>query len=343
VATRYHTEHHELIVKPDAAKLLPTLVRHFDEPFADSTAIPTWYVSELARRHVKVVLCGEGGDEVLAGYETYRARRFAQAYARLPRFVGRVVPGIVRRLPVSHARASFDYKAKKFVSGAHLPPAAGHLWWKMVLEEDVKASLYANGTADHVSPTVRLFEALYEESDGDDLDRLQYIDTVLYLPADLLAKGDRMSMAHSLEARVPFLDRAVVEFARRIPSRLRMKGLTTKYLLRRAMRGRLPESILSGRKKGFNVPMAGWLWGGLRDFTHDVLSPTRLRRQGLLDPDGVGRLLAQHMTRQIDRSREIWALLFLVVWHDEVLRAVQPTGTAAAATDTWRRPTEKIA
>jgi asparagine synthase (glutamine-hydrolysing) len=343
VATRFRTEHHELIVRPDAAKLLPTLVRHFDEPFADSTAIPTWYVSELARRHVKVVLCGEGGDEVLAGYETYRARRFVQAYSHLPGFAKRLVPGIVRRLPVSHARASFDYKAKKFIGGAHLPPAAGHLWWKMVLEEDVKASLYPNGDGDGLAPTVRLFESLYDESDGDDLDRLQYIDTVLYLPADLLAKADRMSMAHSLEARVPFLDRAFVEMARRIPSRLRMKGLTTKYLLRRAMRGRLPEAILAGRKKGFNVPMAGWLWGDLRDFTHDVLSPTRLRRQGLLDPDGVGRIVAQHMTRQIDRSREIWALLFLVVWHDEVLRGVRSTGTATAGAEAWRRPTEKIA
>src|SRR5204862_4456382 len=116
VATRYGTEHHELIVRPDAIDLLPKLVRHFDEPFADSTAIPVWYVSELARRHVKVVLCGEGGDEMLAGYETYRARRWAAAYARLPRLLGeRALPALVRRLPVSHERVSFDYKAKRFV------------------------------------------------------------------------------------------------------------------------------------------------------------------------------------------------------------------------------------
>src|SRR6184192_4096913 len=164
VATRFGTEHHELIVRPDAAALLPKLVHHFGEPFADSTAIPTWYVSELARRHVKVVLCGEGGDEILAGYETYRARRFAALYGRLPRAIGGwLVPGIVRRLPVSHARASFDYKAKKFVAGAYLPPAAGHLWWKTVLAEDVKAALYANGTAAEVEATVRLFEDLYAE------------------------------------------------------------------------------------------------------------------------------------------------------------------------------------
>ncbi len=331
VAARYGTEHHELVVRPDAATLLPALVRHFDEPFADSTAIPVWYVSELARRHVKVVLCGEGGDEVLAGYETYRARRYASLYARLPRLVGeRLVPGLVRRLPVSHARVSFDFKAKRFVGGAYLPPAAGHLWWKTVLAEDAKAALYVDGGASQVDPTVRLFEALWDEADGDDIDRLQYVDSRLYLPGDLLAKADRMSMAHSLEARVPFLDHAVVELGRMIPSRLRLRGLTTKYLLRRAMRGRLPAAIVGGRKKGFNVPMSAWLCGGLREFARDLLAPSRLRRQGLLDPAAVGRLLDEHLARRADWSHAIWTLLVLVVWHDEVLHGMQPPAALAA-------------
>src|SRR5205809_21979 len=276
LAARFGTEHHELIVRPDAAALLPKLVHHFGEPFADSTAIPTWYVSQLARRHVKVVLCGEGGDEILAGYETYRARRFAALYGRLPRPIGGwLVPGIVRRLPVSHARASFDYKAKKFVAGAYLPPAAGHLWWMTMMAEDVKAALYANGhgggngNGRSLDPTLRLYEALYRESDGDDLDRLQYIDTTLYLPGDLLAKTDRMSMAHSLEARVPFLDRAVVELARRIPPRLRLRHLRTQFMLRRAMAGRQPEPILRQSKHGINLTLASWLAGALRDFAQD--------------------------------------------------------------------------
>ena len=329
VAARYGTEHHELVVRPDAATLLPTLVRHFDEPFADSTAIPVWYVSELARRHVKVVLCGEGGDEVLAGYETYRARRFASLYGRLPRLIGAgLLPALVRRLPVSHERVSFDYKAKRFVAGAYLPPAAGHLWWKTVLGEEAKAALYANGTAARVEPTLRLYDRLWGEADGDDIDRLQYIDTALYLPADLLTKADRMSMAHSLEARVPFLDRAVVELCRRMPSALRLRGTTTKYALRRAMRGRLPAAILDGRKKGFNVPISSWLCGELRDYARDLLAPGRLARQGLLDGAAVGRLLDEHLARRADWSHAIWTLLVLTVWHDEVLRggerAVEP-------------------
>src|SRR5207249_1692718 len=192
-----------------------------------------------------VVLSGEGGDEMLAGYETYRARRLAALYARLPRLIGgRALPELVRRLPVSHARVSFDYKAKRFVAGAYLPPAAGHLWWKTVLAEDVKAALYANGTAAEVEATVRLFERLYAESDGEERDRRQYVDATLFLPADLLVTADRLSMCHSLEARVPFLDRAVMELARRLPARLRLRGLTTKYALRRAMAGRLPAAIV---------------------------------------------------------------------------------------------------
>jgi asparagine synthase (glutamine-hydrolysing) len=331
VATRYGTEHHELIVRPDAVALLPRLVRSFDEPFADSSAIPVYHVSELARRHVKVVLSGEGGDEVLAGYETYRARRIAALYALLPEVIGsRLVPALVERLPVSHARVSFDYKAKRFVRGAYLPPAAGHLWWKTIVDDDTKAGLYQDGIAREALPTVRLFESLYRESDGGELDRLQYVDAKLYLPADILVKVDRMSMLHSLETRVPFLDRAMLELTRRIPPRLRLRGMTSKYLLRRAMADRLPPAIVNGKKRGFNVPMPSWLAGNLRDFTRDVLSPQRVRRQGLFKPAAIERLVADHLARRRDFSRAIWTLLVLSVWQDELLRDLPATPTRVA-------------
>jgi asparagine synthase (glutamine-hydrolysing) len=319
VATRYGTEHHELIVRPDAITLLPTLVRHFDEPFADSSAIPVWYVSELARRHVTVVLSGEGGDEMLAGYETYRARKLAALYAHLPRAVGEgLVPAVVRRLPVSHAKVSFDYKAKRFVTGAYLSPASGHLWWKTILDEDAKATLYG-GRTDGLQPTARLFEALYAESDGEELDRLQYVDGMLYLPADILVKVDRMAMAHSLEGRVPFLDTAVMELSRRIPRELRLKGLTTKFLLKHAMASRLPASVVGGKKRGFNVPMPQWLAGELREFMQDTLSPSRLRAHGIFDPAAVGRLMDEHVGRVVDHSRALWTLLVFAVWMDDVV------------------------
>jgi asparagine synthase (glutamine-hydrolysing) len=330
VATRYGTEHHELTIRPDAATLLPTLVRHFDEPYADSSAIPVYFLSELARRHVTVVLSGEGGDEVLTGYETYRARRLADAYARLPRWLGqRALPGLVRRLPVSHAKVSFDYKAKRFVTGAYLPPAAGHLWWKTILDEDVKQELYGGAEAP-LAPTRRLFEALYAQADGTEIDRVQAIDAKLYLPADILVKVDRMSMAHSLEARVPFLDRSVVELARRMPLAMRLRGLTTKHVLRRVMAERLPGEVLRGKKRGFNVPMPTWIAGGLREFACDTLSAARLKSQGLFDPRVVGRLLEEHLTRRVDHSRPIWTLLVLAVWYEETIAGVRTPASAAA-------------
>jgi asparagine synthase (glutamine-hydrolysing) len=331
VATRYGTEHHELIVRPDAIALLPKLVRHFDEPFADSSAIPVWYVSELARRHVTVVLSGEGGDEMLAGYETYRARKLASLYAHLPRAVGAgLVPAVVGRLPVSHAKVSFDYKAKRFVTGAYLSAASGHLWWKTILDEDTKAALYGTRKTTELLPTARLFETLYAESDGEELDRLQYVDGLLYLPADILVKVDRMSMAHSLESRVPFLDPSVMELSRRIPRNLRLRGLTTKYLLKRAMAGRLPASVVGGKKRGFNVPMPAWLAGELREFMQDTLSPARLRVQGVFEPSAVERLMHEHVQRVRDHSRALWTLLVFSVWMDDVVGAGRPAAVRVA-------------
>jgi asparagine synthase (glutamine-hydrolysing) len=334
VAERFGTEHHELTVRPDAIALVADLVRAFDEPFADSSALPVYYVSQLARQHVKVVLSGEGGDEVLAGYETYLAAKLARLYRRLPGMLARTaVPGLIRRLPVSHARVSFDYKAKRFVTGALLPPAAGHLWWKVLLDEDVKAALYRESPG--AEPTVRLFEELFAASGGDDLDRLQYVDTRLYLPDDILVKVDRMSMAHSLEARVPFLDHHVIAFARTIPTGLRIRGITKKYLLRRAMADRLPRSVITGKKRGFNVPLPAWIRGELRGFFRDHLGPEALRSIGLFDAAVVGRLLADHEAMRADHSRPLWALLMFVLWH----RAFRP---AAHADDTGVRPIRRM-
>jgi asparagine synthase (glutamine-hydrolysing) len=334
VAARYGTEHHELIVRPDAAKLLPTLVRHFDEPYADDSAIPVYYLSELARRHVKVVLSGEGGDEMLAGYETYRARRLATWYARLPRPVGAsLVPAVVRHLPVSHAKVSFDYKAKRFVTGAYLPPAAGHLWWKTVFGEDAKAALYADDAAASLAPTERLYQTAYDEADGGDIDRLQYVDAQVYLPADILVKADRMSMAHSLEARVPFLDRRLVELCRRMPMRMRLRGLTSKHVLRNAMRDRLPPAITRGRKRGFSAPMPAWFAGELREYTADMLSAQRLRRQGIFRPAAVARYLDEHATRRVDHSRQLLTLLVFSVWYEAIMETAREAVTAVAGAD----------
>src|SRR6185369_6335131 len=175
VATRYGTDHHELVVRPDAVNVLPKMVRHFGEPFADSSAVPVYYVSELARRSVKVVLSGEGGDEVFAGYETYLAGKYSRLYRRLPGFIGRtLVPALVDRMPVSHARVSLDYKAKRFVRGAYLPLEDGHFWWKVVLSEDVQSELCVGPARNGALATPALFRDAAARAGTDDwLARLQ--------------------------------------------------------------------------------------------------------------------------------------------------------------------------
>jgi asparagine synthase (glutamine-hydrolysing) len=335
VAKRYDTEHHELVVRPDAVALLPELVRAFDEPFADSSAIPVYCVSKLARESVKVVLSGEGGDEVFAGYQTYSAWKWAERYQRLPGVVSRgLVPAIVRRLPVSHRRVSFDYRAKRFVAAALAPPAEAHFGWKVVFDEAEKAALYASPPA-AMLPSVRLYrDAWAREAGRDPLARLQRIDQQIYLPDDILVKADRMSMAVSLEARVPFLDHRLVELALSLPPELRLRGGTRKVLLRRAMAADLPREVLRGGKRGFNVPIPAWLNGELRDFAHDVLGTRRLREAGFFRPAAVEALLADHESRRADRSRPLWTLLSFALWHEEFVRPVAdeeapPSRTAA--------------
>lgn len=318
VARRFGTEHHEMLVRPNAVELLPELIRFFDEPFGDSSAIPVYCVSKLASKQVKVALSGEGGDEVFAGYETYAACRVAQLYQRLPDVLaGRIIPAVVRRLPVSHRKVSFDYKAKRFVDGALLPPLEAHYWWKVLFTEDAKAALYANGMDGFEDP-MRLYRDVYDCCPANDIiSRLQHVDLKVYLPDDILVKADRMSMANSLELRVPFLDHRVVEFAASLPPRLKLRRLTKKYILRHAMSRLLPPKILRGKKRGFNVPIPIWLCRELRPVVEEALSAKKLIETGIFNPAPVAALVQDHWTKRADHSRNIWALLVFMLWYQE--------------------------
>jgi asparagine synthase (glutamine-hydrolysing) len=329
VAERFGTEHHELVIRPDAVRLVPELVRFFDEPFADSSAIPVYYVARLAREHVKVALSGEGGDEVFGGYETYAAYHMAQAYKRLPRILSQQwIPHIVRALPVSDRRVSFDYRAKRFVDGALLPAADGHYHWKVIFSEAAKESLYARGVNGFADPC-RLYRGAWDHSRaGDPLLRLQQVDQAVYLPDDILVKADRMTMANSLEGRVPFLDHRVVEFAATLPPRLRVRGLRTKVLLKRAMGASLPAEVIGRRKQGFNVPIPVWIRGELRDFVNDVLHPRRVRDAGFFDPRAVQDLIRDHAEHRNDWSRNLWGLLMFELWREEYVEQPHPAARA---------------
>jgi asparagine synthase (glutamine-hydrolysing) len=323
VATRYGTDHHELVLRPDAALLLPKLADAFDEPFADSSALPTYLVSELAAQHVKVALSGEGGDELFGGYYTYAADLLADRLAPL----ARLARPLVERLPSSNARASFDYKAKRFVRAAHLPPLERHHGWKEIFAPDARAQL--TGTRHGFDP-VDLYRARYRETRGaDELARLQDVDFGIYLVDDLLVKTDRASMAHSLEARVPFLDPLVTSFAFSLPAHAKVRGLAKKVLLRRAVEPLLPPEIVHGRKRGFSIPAAAWLRGELEPFARDVLAPETLRRQGFLQPEAVTRVLDRHVRGEEDLSRQLWGLLAFTLWYERhVERAPAPLVSA---------------
>jgi asparagine synthase (glutamine-hydrolysing) len=318
VAERYGTNHHELLVSPDPTLLLPALADVFDEPFADSSALPTYLVSQLAAEHVKVALSGEGGDELFGGYYTYTADLFADRIAPL----ARLVRPLVERLPTSTSKASFDYKAKRFVRAAHLPALERHHGWKEIFSADMRAELTGRSAA---FDPVDVYRARYRETEGcDGLARLQDVDFGVYLVDDLLVKTDRASMAHSLEARVPFLDSAVANFAFALPAAQKVRGLSKKVLLRKAVAPLLPREIVHGRKRGFSIPAAAWLRGELVPFARETLSADTLNRQGFFRPDVVARLLGEHIAGVEDRSRQLWGLLAFTLWYERHVEQEPP-------------------
>ncbi len=306
VAERYGTNHHELVLSVDAVSLLGEVVDAFDEPFADSSALPTYLVSRLASEHVKVALLGEGADELFGGYHTYVANLLAPRLAPL----ARLVRPLVERLPSSSRRVSLDYKARRFVRAAHLPPVERHHGFKEILAPDLRAELLG-GTRPHppADPLGPWHEHWAATAGSEELSRLQELDLNLYLPSDLLVKTDRASMAHSLEARVPFLDPCVAELALTLPAAMKVRGRQKKRLLRRAVEPLLPAEVVHGAKRGFSVPAAAWFRGELEPFAREVLNGAQI-----VDPGVAVRLLDQHVARRDDHSRPLWGLVCLELW-----------------------------
>jgi asparagine synthase (glutamine-hydrolysing) len=311
VAERYRTDHHELVLRPDAVELLPKLVEAFDEPFGDSSAVPTYLVSQLAAGEVKVALSGEGGDELFGGYYTYVADLLAPRLGRL----ATLASPLIEALPSSNGKASFDYKAKRFARAAHLPALERHHAWKEIFGPDRRAALLGDLVPDW--DPVDVYRERYAETHGaEPLARLQDVDLGIYLADDLLVKTDRSSMAHSLELRVPFLDQRVAELAFGLPRQLKVRGFAKKRLLRRALAPLLPREILHGRKQGFSIPLAAWLRGPLEPFAREVLAPPVLARQGCLDPAVVTPLIDAHCAGREDLSRQLWGLMAFTLWFD---------------------------
>lgn len=319
VARHFNTEHTEYTVRPDALDILPKLVRCYDEPFADPSAVPTYYVAQLTKQHVTVALNGDGGDESFAGYERYVASKFAEVYLRIPCAVRRMlIEKAVGSLPYREHRWSPVRRIKRFIEGCSGDLVQSYLNWMCYFTEDMKARLYTPDFKERVygidSPAITA--ALFRQADADNtLERLLFVDTNLYLPYDLLVKADIACMAHGLEARSPFLDHRLMEFAASLPPRMKLRGRQTKYILKKAFERILPPSVLYRRKMGFGVPLQRWFRNELRELAYSVLLDARTVSRGYFRSDQVRRLLDEHTNLQADHSYRLWALLWLELWH----------------------------
>jgi asparagine synthase (glutamine-hydrolysing) len=319
VASHVGSRHEEIVLRPDP-ELVTRVIEAFDEPFGDSSALPTYAVCELAARHVKVVLSGEGGDELFGGYHTYVADLLAPRLAP----VAAALRPLVERLPTSTRRVSLDYRAKRFVRAAHLPPLERHHGWKEIFSDDARAELLAASRQARFDPLEPLRARFAETQDAELLARLQDVDLGIYLVDDLLVKTDRASMAHSVEARVPFLDPVVAELALALPTHLKVRAWQKKRLLRQAVTPLLPPAIVRGRKQGFSIPAASWLRGQLQPFARDILAPDRIRRQGFFRPEAVARTLDAHAAGREDLSRQLWGLIAFSLWYEREARVREP-------------------
>jgi asparagine synthase (glutamine-hydrolysing) len=312
------TEHFEQRMTPkDLLDIVPNLPDILDEPMADASILPTYLLSKFTRQYVTVALGGDGGDELFAGYPTYLAHKFARKYEL---FLGNLHP-IIRflgnLLPVSDNNISFDFKVKKFLSGIGYPDGIRNsVWLGSFSSPDIEKV---------VSPEIlnqfdriRLVEEIssYEEKfpTKDLITLLQYLDLKLYLQESILVKVDRASMACSLEVRAPFLDYELVEFVMGLPPGLKLKGLTSKYLLKKIMKHFLPNEVIQRKKKGFGVPIAKWVKGPLRELFGDLLSPDRIKQEGFLNPEYVTSLLQDHLLNKKDNRKQLWTLLVWELW-----------------------------
>ena len=314
VAARYATDHHEFVVEPDALDILPKLVWHYGEPFADASAIPTWYVSEITRRHVTVALNGDGGDEAFLGYPRYAGSRLGGWVDALPRPARRLMAALGRLLPFETSRARLLRYGRRFLVEAATPAPERYTNWMTLFGQADKQALYGDAMMDCLGSPSEDLLAPWLGTGAVDPGRAAYADIHGYLPDDLLVKVDVATMAHGLEGRSPFLDHELMACAAAIPAAQRMSGLRTKSLLKSVMGSRLPREILKLPKRGFEVPIEHWLRNDLKDLAYDTLTSARAKTRGLFRPEAVARLLDEHMANVRPHHDRIWALLMLELW-----------------------------
>jgi asparagine synthase (glutamine-hydrolysing) len=320
VADQFSTQHNEFVVQPQVVELIPQLVRAFDQPFADSSAIANYYVFRETRKHVTVVLSGLGGDEVAAGYERHLGIGLQRHYRDLPRWLREgLVERAVNLLPDSKKGSRFIERVKRFVRTGALPPDEAYYRYLTAFDDDRRRGLYSDRlrAAVHSDSPKKTFDQYFGRPGiADLLNRALNTDIMMYLPGDLLTLTDRMSMQHSIEARAPFIDHTLMEFMATVPPELKLRGFDKKHLLKRAFEGILPPSILHRRKQGFTVPLTLWFRNELNPYIRSVLSKERIQRTGFFEWASIERLVDEHVRHRENHHSRIWALLMFMSWHE---------------------------
>jgi asparagine synthase (glutamine-hydrolysing) len=314
VAQAYGTEHHEFDLNPDEDMegAIREMTYYSDEPSADAGALPVWFLSKMTRQHVTVALSGDGADELFGGYQTYVADRLAERVRRYPAWMRKLGLGALKLWPASDEKIGLDYKAKRFLEGSLLKPAAAHVFWNGTLNERDKRALYR--AESYPSPGELLNTLPTEAHMQGALNRFLFLDQRYYLADDILVKCDRMSMAHSLEVRPPFLDHRIVQFAATLPEEYKIQGNSLKFILRDLMRDKLPQAVLKRPKEGFDIPTHRWFRTTLRPMMEEVLSPRAVRETGLFDVATMERLKREHLKRRANHGYALWGLVTLFLW-----------------------------
>jgi asparagine synthase (glutamine-hydrolysing) len=317
IAQRYGTDHHEFVVRPDMTSVLPLLARHYGEPYADSSAVPTYYLSKLTRDLVTVALAGDGGDELFAGYQRYHAVRIAAAFDRIPeRLRGPILGGAQALLPKGGDERRGSARLRRFIVGARRASGQRYLSWLGITDDRWLAKSATPEFRPHADSAAIELERRAAIPVADAARRAQLLDLDLYLPDDLLVKVDIASMANSLEVRAPFLDRCLVEYALQLPTSLMIRGTRRKWVLRKAFADTLPAENLARRKQGFGVPIGRWLREDLRPLLADLVLSAAALQRGYLRPDAIRALIDEHLAGA-DHSHRLWSLLMLELWHRE--------------------------
>ncbi|MGH9580364.1 MAG: asparagine synthetase B family protein, partial [Terriglobales bacterium] len=312
IAEVYATDHHEFDLNPevDLRSTIDELSYYSDEPSADAGALPVWFLSRMSRQNVTVALSGEGADELFGGYYTYVADGYARTLRRVPAALGRAALAGLRLWPVSDDKISLGYKLKRFLQGSLLPPDEAHIFWNGTFSEAEKGEFFS---APEAARLARLFDGLPPSASGY-LRRYLAFDQLHYLPDDILYKCDRMSMAHSLEVRPPFLDHRIVEFAATLPPELLVRGSRLKVLLKGLMQDKLPAPILERPKEGFDIPAHDWMRGPLRPLLLETLTRESVEATGILRWSVIEKHLTDHLERRADLGYHLWGLLTLFLW-----------------------------